>query len=263
MCIFLNGDFNMVYSLQKAGMLKRVAAWMLDSILVCILAAGVALAFSAVFNYDSHYETMDQSYARYEQEYGVTFNISLEEYEALPEADQKNWDAAYEALRSDEAVQHAYTMVITLTLVMTTLSILLAIVIVEFLIPLWLGNGQTVGKKVFGLCLIRNDGVKVNNLQLLTRALLGKGAVETLIPVYIFMMLFWAIVGAWGLGFLMIMLIAQFLCVTITKTNSALHDLMAGTVVVDMGSQKIFQSEEEMLECLRKAAAERAARQKY
>ena len=253
----------MGYSLQKAPLLKRFAAWMLDSILVCVLAAGVALAFSAVLNYDSHYETMDQSYARYEAEYGITFNISLTEYEALPEADRKNWDAAYDALRSDEAVLNAYTMVITLTLVMTTVSILLAVIIVEFLIPLWLGNGQTVGKKVFGLCLMRNDGVKVNNLQLLTRALLGKGTVETLIPVFIFLMLFWAIVGAWGLGFLMIMVIAQFLCVTITKTNSAMHDLMAGTVVVDAGSQRIFGSTDELLEYLKQAAAERAARQKY
>jgi uncharacterized RDD family membrane protein YckC len=253
----------MVYSLQKAQLLKRAAAWLLDSILVCILAAGVAMALSALLNYDGHYQTMNDSYARYEAQYGISFDISYSEYEAMPEADRNNWDAAYEALRNDEGVLHAYNMVITLTLLMTTLSILLAIILVEFVIPLWLKNGQTVGKKVFGLALVRNDCVKINNLQLLTRALLGKATIETLIPVYVLLMIFWGTTGMLGIGILLLLLIAQFMCVAITKTNSAIHDLMAGTVVVDMGSQRIFQSDEELLEYLRKAAAERAARQKY
>ncbi len=253
----------MVFSLQKAGLMKRFAAWMLDGILVCVLAAGVALALSAVLSYDGHYETLNAGYDRYEEQYDITFDISREEYDALPEADRKNWDAAYEALRTDEGVLYAYNMVITLTLLMTTISILVAIIIVEFLIPLWLGNGQTVGKKVFGLCLIRNDGVKVNNLQLMTRALLGKGTVETLIPVYVFLMIFWGTTGMLGFGFLLLLLIAQFMCVTITKTKSAMHDLMAGTVVVDAGSQMIFQSTEELIAYYKQVAAERAARQKY
>ena len=120
-----------------------------------------------------------------------------------------------------------------------------------------------MGKKVFGLCLMRNDGVRVNNLQLLTRALLGKGTVETLIPVYVFLMLFWGMVGSWGLGLLLVMLIAQFLCITITKTKSAIHDLMAGVVVVDAGSQMIFDTTEDLIAYYKKLAAERAARQNY
>lgn len=253
----------MVFTLQKAPMLKRIAAWMLDIILVCVLSAGVALGLSAVLSYDAYYDTLDQSYAFYEAEYGITFDISKSDYEAMNDADRQNWDAAYDAWRTDETVLHAYNMVITLTLVMTTASILLSIIIVEFLIPLWLGNGQTVGKKVFGLCLMRNDGVRVNNLQLLTRALLGKGTVETLIPVYVFIMLFWGMVGSWGLGLLLVMLIAQLLCITITKTKSAIHDLMAGVVVVDAGSQMIFDTTEDLIAYYKKLAAERAARQKY
>ena len=48
-----------------------------------------------------------------------------------------------------------------------------------------------------------------------------------------------------------------------TRNHSLLHDLMAGTVVVDYASQKIFQSTEDLIAYQKKIAAERAARQDY
>lgn len=253
----------MLYSLQKASVWKRIAAWMLDAILVLVLATGLGLGLSAVLGYDSHYNQVEAGYGRYEAQYGVSFDISYEEYQALEEADRKNWDAAYDALRKDESVLYAYEMVLNLTLIITTAGILIAILLLEFVVPIFLGNGQTVGKKVFGLCLIRNDGVIVNKLQLLTRALLGKATVETLIPVYVLLMLFWGTTGIMGIGLLLLLLIAQVLCVGITKTNSAIHDLMGGTVVVDAASQMIFKSTDELVAYQKKVAAERAARQSY
>ena len=165
----------MLFSIQKANMWKRFAAWMLDAILVMILATGAVSGVSALLGYDAQYQVVNDGYARYEAQYGVSLDISYEEYGALSEAERKNWDAAANALRTDEAVLEAYSNVIGLTLLITALSVLVAVVICEFVVPLFLHNGQTVGKKIFGLCLIRNDGVKVNNLQLLTRALLCKG----------------------------------------------------------------------------------------
>lgn len=48
-----------------------------------------------------------------------------------------------------------------------------------------------------------------------------------------------------------------------TRTNSALHDLLAGTVVVDIGSQMVFRTTEDLIAYQKKVAAERAARQTY
>ena len=59
------------------------------------------------------------------------------------------------------------------------------------------------------------------------------------------------------------LLIAQVILVLVTKNHSLLHDLMAGTVVVDYASQRIFQSTQELVEYQKKIAAERAARQTY
>jgi len=188
----------MVYDLQKAGLWKRIAAWMFDGILTGILAVAFALLLSALLGYDSYSQALEADYEKYEQEFGVIFDITQEEYLSMAEEAQQNYDAAYQALVADESVLYHYNMTLNLTMIITSVGILLAVLLWEFLIPLWLGNGQTLGKKIFSLCLVRNDGVKLNTLQLFTRSLLGKYTVETMVPVCILMMLFWGITGLPG-----------------------------------------------------------------
>ena len=132
-----------------------------------------------------------------------------------------------------------------------------------FFVPLWLGNGQTLGKKIFGLCLVRNDGVKMNTLQLFTRTLLGKFTIETMIPVYILLMLFWGTMDLTGTLILGALLVGQLVCLSVSRSNAAIHDLLAGTAVVDLASQTIFRSTEDLIAFQKKVAAERAARQPY
>lgn len=253
----------MVYDLQKASMWKRVAAWMFDGILVATLAVGFGLLLSLLLGYDVHNQKMETSFAAYESQYGVVFDISQEEYLAMTDDQRQNYDDAYGALVSDEEFLYAYNMSLNLTLVITTVSILLSMIAWEFVLPLVFGNGQTLGKKIFGLGLVRVDGVKVNNLQLFTRALLGKFTLETMLPVYILVLLFWGSIGILGTAVLLALGAAQILCVVISKSNSFIHDLLAGTAVVDISSQMIFQSAEDLLEYRKKVAAEQAARQTY
>ena len=133
----------------------------------------------------------------------------------------------------------------------------------ELVIPIWLGNGQTLGKKIFSLCLVRNDGVKLNHLQLFARMLLGKFTIETMLPVYVLILVFWGVVGLPGTLLLFAILIAQVLCLIISRDNCAIHDLIAGTVVVDISSQMIFRTTEDLIAYKKKIAAEQAARQVY
>ena len=228
----------MVFDIQKAGIWKRIAAWMFDGILVSVLAVAVALGLSALLGYDSYSQTLDEAYATYEAEYGISFEITQSEYEALTEQQRQAYDTAYQALLADDGVIHAYNMVII------SLSILAATLIWEFAMPLLFGNGQTLGKKIFGLCLIRSDGVKVNNLQLFTRALIGKYTIETMIPVSVALLTFWGTLGLTGTVILFAVAVAQMLCLGLTRTNSAIHDLLAGTVVVDMVSHRPASSEQ-------------------
>lgn len=253
----------MVYDLQKAGLWKRIAAWLFDGILTGILAVGFALLLSWLLGYDGYSQALEADYAKYEQEYGIVFDITQEEYLAMSEEARQNYDAAYETLIADEAVLYNYNMVMNLTLVITSVGILLAVLLWEFLIPLWLGNGQTLGKKIFSLCLVRNDGVKLNTLQLFTRSVLGKYTVETMVPVVILLMLFWGVTGLPGTLCLLVLGAAQLVCLVVSVNNCAIHDLLAGTVVVDITSQMIFRTTEDLIAFKKQVAADQAARQLY
>lgn len=253
----------MTFDIQKANVWKRIAAWIFDLLLTATLAVGFGFALSSVLGYDGYSQTMEQAYDKYEAQYGIVFDITQEEYGAMTDAQKETYDAAYDALIADEEAMKAYNMMISLSLVITSCGILLAVLIWELFIPMFLGNGQTLGKKIFGLCLVRNDGVKLNNVQLFARTVLGKYAVETMIPVCLLLMLFWGTGGLLGTVVLFGLLVAQVLCLIISRNNSAIHDFIAVTVVVDLASQTIFSSTEELLAYQKKVAADRAARQPY
>lgn len=253
----------MVYDLQKASFLKRAAAWLLDAILVVILAVGIASLLSAAVGYDRHSDTVSDAYARYEVEYGVAFDVSQDEYMSWPEEKQQAYDAAYEALINDEDAMYAYNLVVNLSLLIASLSILVAVMGLEFVVPVLFKEGRTVGKRVFGLCVVRSDCVRMTNVQLFVRTLLGKFAVETMIPIYIIMMVFWGIMGMGGTLILFALLLAQIIILIANRRNAAIHDLMAGTAVVDYSSQMIFDDREALLAYQKKIHAERAAKQEY
>lgn len=253
----------MATDLQKASFWKRTAAWMFDGILLGILAVAFGVLLSCLLGYDAHSKTLEAAYDKYEAQYGVVFEISLEAYEAMTPEARANYDAAYDALIADDGAMYAYNMMLNQTLVILSVAILLATAVIEWLVPLYFGHGRTLGKKIFGLALIRNDGVQMNNMQLFTRAILGKFTVETMIPVLIILMIYWGTMGVAGTTVLGILSIGQLACLIFTRTNSAIHDLMAGTVVVDYASQTIFRTTEDLIAYKKRVAAEKAAKQAY
>lgn len=249
--------------MQKAGMWKRMAAWLLDIILVAVLAVGAAWVLSMTLGYDAASTQLEQAYADYEGRYGVVFNIAQKDYEALTLEQRAAYDTAYEALIADEEVLFLYNKVTNLTMLITSLGILIAMLLLEFVVPLLLKNGQTVGKKCFGIGLIRNDGVQMNPLQLFTRTLLGKYTIGTMIPVYVVLLMLLGSMGIFGTVILGGLFVAQAICLCVTRHNCAIQDLLAGTVAVDIASQQIFHSSEELIEYTRRIHAERAKRQDY
>ena len=249
--------------IQKASVWKRLAAWILDLILLAVVAAGVMYLLSAVLGYSQYSDRVDAAYSHYEESYGITFTMTREEYEAMSEAERQNWDAAYDALIADEDAMQAYNMTVNLILIMTTGGILIAMLLLNLLVPLLLKNGQTIGKKAFALGVIRQDGVKMNNFQLFVRTLLGQFTLETMIPVYIVLMMLWGTIGLLGPAVLCLLVIGQLICMGVTQNNATLHDLLAGTTVVDLSTQKVFASQEELVEYTKQIHAERAARQDY
>ena len=240
--------------LQKAVITKRAAAWLLDAILMCVIALGCAVALTVVLRFDSHNAALNRGLEAYEQQYGPAVNATEEEYEAMSQAQKESYGE----------IAYLSQLVFNLTLIMITVSALIGVMVTQFVVPLLLKNGQTVGKKAFGIGVMRVDGVKINNLQLFVRALLGKYTVGTMVPVYLMLKIFVFYTGTIvDLGVLAGIFLLQLICVCVTQTNSPVHDLMAGTVVVDLGSQRIFENTEELVEYTKRIHAERAQEQDY
>ena len=244
-------------------MLKRISAYTFDMILLVCLAMVVAMALSGIFGYDEYNARMDAAYDQYGQMYGINVSMTFEEYEKLTPEQLDLYMQALEAINADKEVMHTYSMVVNLTLIIASLSILAGYLVLEFLVPLWLGNGQTLGKKIFGIALMRQDGVKITPLMLFARTILGKYTLETMIPVLIVIMLLFQMIGLIGTLIIGLILLLQVILLIVTRTNSALHDLLACTVAVDMASQMMFDSPEALLEYQKRISAEKANRAEY
>ena len=131
--------------LQKANAWKRISAFIFDGILLCIAVIGVAFLLSSILRYDSYTARLEERYAIVAEEYGVDLNITQEEYNKLSPDQIARYDEATAALSKDDTASYLYTMMLNLTLIITTFSILIGFLILEFFIPLLLGNGQTLG----------------------------------------------------------------------------------------------------------------------
>lgn len=254
-------------SLQKAHFGKRIAAAIFDGILVVILATGLLALFATVFNTDKHFATADAARTKYAAEYGVNLELSKEEYDAFTDEQKAEYEqavtAAEKAFSEDKDAVFAYNMYIRLSLIGPTVSILVSIIAMEFVVPLMFGNGQTLGKKIFGIALMHIEGIKVSKVQLFVRAVLGKFALEVMLLMYVLIML-WLRLSVGVIIFIPpIILIVEIICLVITKTNAVIHDVLAKTVAVDMASQRIFDSHEELIEYTKKIHAEQANKPMY
>ena len=254
---------NMASDLQKASLLKRLAAGIFDGILLSILAVGFGLLLSALLNYNGTNAKLESLYDQHEQQYGVEFRISEAEYNAMTDQQRQNYDAAYKAMSGDDEVLYTYNLLINLTMLITTFGILLAVIALEFVVPLFLKNGQTIGKKIFGIGLMRTDGVQMNTMQLFTRTVLGKFTIEIMIPVYLIIMVFLNAIGITATLVLGLIGLGQIVSLAVTRTHALIHDLLAGTVAVDLASQTIFRTTEDLIEHQKKIHAEKANRAEY
>ena len=233
--------------LQKANLWKRISAALLDLILLFILAVGAALLLSYMLDYDGYAKQLEDRYTAVEREYGLSLDLTEEEYNALSEGERETYDKALNALNEDQTAAYAYGMMINLSFLMITFSILSAYLLLEFLVPLLFGNGQTFGKKIFGIAVMQSDGVKLSSILLFARTVLGKFAVETMVPAYIILMIFLGFLGFGGTLLIGILLAVQLFLFAFTKGHTLIHDKLSQTVTVDLASQMIFDTREELV----------------
>ena len=239
----------MIYDLQKASILRRFSAALLDFFLIVILAVGVMYLMALITGIGEHSETVQKYYAEYGEKHDVNLLISQEDLSKQTEEYQARYKEALKDFFSNEEAKDAYRKVLTLPLLIITFSVLIPAVIVEFVIPLCLKNGRTVGKRVFNLGVVFKNSVKISNFALFVRAILGKYTIEMMVPVMLLYMVFYNnILGITGLIVLALLFVLQIVILIVTKTNACIHDVLANTVVVDMQTQMVFDSYDEMIQ---------------
>lgn len=247
-----------MFDLQRASMWKRISAALFDFIILLIVVTGAAFLLSTALGYDAYVTRLDAIYSRYQQEYGL--DITQEQYNAFTDEEKANYEQAgkeaNKAIAADEEANALYVLTFNFVLLIVAVSVLVAQLLMEFLIPLLLKNGQTLGKKIFGIGVMRVDGVKISNVQLFVRTLLGKYTVETMIPVFAVIMLFYGMLDIAGIAVLAVLGIAQIILLFTGHGRTPIHDKMAATVTVDMASQMIFDSPEAMMEYKKRIHAE-------
>lgn len=238
--------------LQKASVSKRLAAFMIDFFIFILLFSLIASLCSFIFGFGSSVEAFFDIYDKYKEKYELDdlYTQNYDEYMKLPDDVKLRYEAATEEFEKSGDAARVYELLIEIAIkafFIISISILFSFVVTELAVPLFLKNGQTLGKKLFAIGIMRLDGVKITNFQLFVRAIVGKCIIETLIPVMFILLSFFGALG--GLGYLVVALfvLVQAIMFIVTKNKYGLHDALAVTVAVDMQTQMIFNSHEELI----------------
>ena len=257
----------MIYDLQKPTVWKRLSAWMFDFIIIAILVTGFATIISTAVNYSQKYDELQSYYSKYYEDFGIE-DITEEKYKKFTQTEKdeynKTLEKINELIKNDKRIGEASGLVFNLTLIIAAFGILFAVIVWEFVVPLFIKNGQTVGKKIFGIAVMRTNGVKITPVQLFVRSIFGKYTFEIMLPVFSMLLIFFTNLDLFALGMIILIIVAQIASLIATsKTRSALHDLLSDTVTVDLASQLIFDSEEELIKYKEEQHAIMAERSPY
>ena len=233
-----------MHDIQRAPVSKRLFAFLADVILAGLLAAGLFLVLSTVFRTDSYRERYERIKAEYEQKYGVTFDLTNEEYNALGKEAQQNYSDAVDAMNGDAEANEAIRTSYMLSLATLAGGIFVAMLLLEFVVPLIAKDGRTPGKLLFGLGVMRSGRIRISGPVLFVRGIVGKCLFELILPIAILFSVFTGITGPFGLILLGVFAAAEVAVLIRSKGSSMLHDVLADTVVVDWQSQRIFPDAE-------------------
>lgn len=254
--------------------MKRFSAFLLDLVLVVIVFTGALFAVSSILDYDSYFTALETRVNEIQESHSIkeveqNSLIYFDEYQYMTEEEKLNlplevqevYAACTEEIRTDKEYLKLSETIMSLSILMLSISMLAAFILLEFIVPLILKNGQTVGKKIFSIAVMRNDAVKISPVVLFIRAILGKYTIGTMLPIIMLLMLLAGAAPIIPIAIILLVLLLQLVLLITTRTRSLIHDYLSSTVVVDLQSQMIFESAEAKQEYqlrLHKEAAEKA-----
>ena len=253
----------MRFELQRADFWKRISALLFDIILLGVIILSAAVGLSAALKFDHYNDYISETENALAEQYGINLQISSDEYEALSPEERQKYNDYKGELNSNPRFLAAYTIRNNLLFVIPSVSILIGYIVTELIIPIFFKNGQTLGKKAFGLGVVHTNGVRMRGQAHFIRVIIGKCLIEVLVPFYFIMMMFLGRLGVLGIVMLVLMAGLELFSVITTKTRSTIHDLVSDTVVVDFASQMVFENADELMAYKTRIHEEMANKQEY
>ena len=262
----------MIYDLQKASFWKRVSAFLFDLVIMMVVVVGIAALMSVVMKYDTHIAVIEAERdaliekieADYLKEHGQSCELDLSvAYDDMTEGQKQLYLKLDDEMGKNDNIQTAAFLLLNYSLVICLVSTFLAYAILEFAVPMIFGNGQTLGKKLFSIGVIRTNTVKASRFVLFVRMLFGKYTIETVLPLFVIIMMFFGIVGIVGPVVIFGLVVLEIIAMCATRTNSTIHDLISDTCVVDLSTQMVFESEQALLDYKKKIHEENVANSPY
>ena len=247
----------MIYDLQKASILKRISAFLLDFILICILATGFGALLSIIVDFNGCYSQFKDYNEQYEALGIDPITMTEEKHAELTDEARKYYDDTIIDYR------RAMSNCISRAFLIISIGLFLSHLVLEFIIPLLLKNGQTVGKKVFSVGVMQVTGVRLKPISLFVRAILGKYAIETMVPLSMLLIFFFITPEAMLFILFIALYIFQIVLFFVSKRYAFIHDALASSVVVDMQTQMIFGTNEEMIRYKEEISKQQAEKAEY
>ena len=211
---------------------KRIVALLVDFIVCINFFALFQLLISPVIEKTFNYQKVLVAYQEKLVEYGIGYyeynddntkvyiNYEIGEEENMITQDE--YDEAKENFENDEEALKSAKKLNTISMVGTSIELLLAIIPNYLLFPLIFKNGQTLGKKLMKIAIVGKNGYQIKFINLLMRNIVGLYLFDLLVS-YIVMF-------SYNIPIIIMLSLIGALC---TKGKRTIHDLIAGTYIVD------------------------------
>ena len=222
---------------EKPSIMKRFGAYLIDIIIVSLLAGVIASTFTDMTKYENVMNEIKEVSKKYndavkelnefkekkeekelEEEYTIKYNDKEKE---VKEYLDRYYELNYESVES--------SMIVTIiTLVLT---------IVYFVIMCYFCHGITLGKSLMKIRIISANGKKLNILNYLTRSLIVNSVLSSLAIIIMFYSLSkndYINIENRVSSVFALLLIITLIILMYRKDGRGLHDLMANTKVVNI-----------------------------
>jgi len=235
-----------IYTPKKPKLVKRIAAWIVDFILFLVLATGFAFFLSFATNYDHYVNVVNDK--------AIAYNVAEKDEETgkvvYYDENTPGIQDKLQQLYKDQEFVKAYQMRRNCIFIIVLGGETLSLVILEFVLPLVLKHGRTIGMRFFDVGYVTDDGIDPPFKNIFVRFLFGRLLLTAIIPTICVILVLYGYLGASyaliSIIFLAIEILLNIYMLCIGPEKRGLHDYIARMKPVDNSCQIYCKTTQEL-----------------